>query len=81
MMGLVSSSKKLEVASTQSTLSPGVGDTVAKVVSFRLTCAGRDNPTGLTRTHPPGTRSAIETVWLASQPVTVKLGGREFRHK
>lgn len=59
MMGLVSFSKKPEVASTQSTLPPRVGDTVANVVSLRLTCAGRDK---LTRTHPPGTRSAMKAV-------------------
>lgn len=70
-MGLVSFSKKPEVASTQSTLSPRVGDTVANVVSLRLTCAGREKPT---RTHPPGTRSAMKSCWKRrnSDPKNIK---------
>lgn len=55
-MGLVSCSKKPEVALTQSTTSLRGGDRVANAVSLRLTCAGRDTPNP---THPPGIVKAI----------------------
>lgn len=58
MMGLESGSKKLEVASTQSsTLSRLGGDSVATTAVLRLTCAGWEMAK---RAHPPpGTRSAM----------------------
>lgn len=60
-MGLVSWSKKPEVALTQSTTSasPRGGDRVAKAVHLRLTCPGRDTPKP---THLPGTVNAIAMV-------------------
>lgn len=57
-MGLESRSKKLEVASTQSTVSRLGGDRVATMTVARLPCAGREK---LKRAHPPGTRSAMNT--------------------
>lgn len=64
-MGLVSCSKKLEVASTQSTAWPRGGDRVANVAPLCLTCTGR-------RTHilavanPPGASSAMKNgLWLS----------------
>lgn len=57
MMGLESRSKKLLVASTQSTVSPLGGDRVAKVVILRLTLTVGAT---LNRAHPPGVTSAIE---------------------
>lgn len=54
MMGLVSCSKKPEVASPR----PRGGDIVANAVSLRLMCAGRGGDTP-NRTHPPKIASAM----------------------
>lgn len=53
-MGLVSCSKKPEVASPR----PRGGDIVANAVSLRLMCAGRGGDTP-NRTHPPKIASAM----------------------
>lgn len=61
IIGLESCSKKLEVAPTQSTVSPRAdGRRVAKGLTGRLVCAGND---ALNRAHPPptGTSNAIAT--------------------
>ena len=56
-MGLVSCSKKLEVASTQSPAWPRGGDRVANVAPLCLTCAGRGTHI---LAHQPGASSAMK---------------------